>query len=138
MRVQIQEYNHQIDRNYGCKVLSMVPRTSPDDEELQKLSADFMLASMKCYVNALKKRSKVFCLFLFISSLTIGHNVIFLCYFLMLFSNIILSCSILYYIVLYYMKSIYSYNDAFQLCPVHKQPIKLFCIISFCVMFCIC
>ena len=54
----------------------MVPRTSPDDEELQKLSADFMLASMKCYVNALKKRSKVFCLFLFISSLTIGHNVI--------------------------------------------------------------
>ena len=37
----------------------MVPRTSPDDEELQNLSANFMLASMKCYVDALKKRSKV-------------------------------------------------------------------------------
>ena len=77
----VQEYNHQIDRNYGCKVLSMTPRTSPDDEELQKLSADFMLASMKCYVNALKKRSKVLDPFIFIISRkrTILHYII-LCY----------------------------------------------------------
>ena len=59
----------------------MTPRTSPDDEELQKLSADFMLASMKCYVNALKKRSKVLDPFIFIISkkCTILHYMI-LCY----------------------------------------------------------
>ena len=37
----------------------MIPSTSPDDEELQNSASDFMLASMRCYVHALRRRAKV-------------------------------------------------------------------------------
>jgi hypothetical protein len=56
----VMEFNHQIERNFGCKCLSLIPRSSPDDKELEEAAVGFMLASMECYVKTLKARSKQF------------------------------------------------------------------------------
>jgi hypothetical protein len=54
----VMEYNHRIERNYGCKCLSLIPKSSPDDKVLHDAAVSFMFASQQCYVAALKKRSK--------------------------------------------------------------------------------
>ena len=35
MLLFLQEFNFQIERDFGCRCLSLIPRTSPNDREIQ-------------------------------------------------------------------------------------------------------
>ena len=66
------EFNFQIERNYGCRYLSMIPIKHSDDTGIQSLSyiitfyllelintgKDFMYYCMKSYLNSLKYRKE--------------------------------------------------------------------------------
>jgi hypothetical protein len=54
------ENNFGIDRNFGCKYLSMLAVHYPDDGEVIEAAKTFMLTCMKSYVSQLKARSKMF------------------------------------------------------------------------------
>jgi hypothetical protein len=52
------EYNFQIERNYGCKYLSMIPMKHGNDAELINAAKDFMFVAMRSYLNCLKYRKE--------------------------------------------------------------------------------
>lgn len=54
------ENNFQIEKNYGCKYLSMLGVKHKEDTELIEAAKDFMFTCMKCYVTALKMRHKMY------------------------------------------------------------------------------
>jgi hypothetical protein len=51
------ERNFQIEREYGCKQLSMVYVNFPDNVELRDASAKFMMAAMESYTEQVKYRA---------------------------------------------------------------------------------
>lgn len=54
------EFNCQIERNYGCKYLSMLGQKFADDNELIEAAKKFMFTCMRCYLKCLKLRSKLY------------------------------------------------------------------------------
>jgi hypothetical protein len=54
------EYNFGIERNFGCKYLSMLSVNHPDDQELLDAAKDFMFSCLKNFIGALKLRAKMY------------------------------------------------------------------------------
>lgn len=52
--------NYGIDKDFGCKYLSMLSVHYPDDLEVIEAAKSFMLTCMKSYINQLKLRSKMY------------------------------------------------------------------------------
>lgn len=52
------ERNFQIEREYGCKQLSLVSMYHPDDDELKDAAVDFMLSAMESYMEQVKYRAR--------------------------------------------------------------------------------
>ncbi len=51
------ENNFQIEKNFGCKYLSLIPVKHEGDVELIEAAKEFMFTAMRSYVNALRARS---------------------------------------------------------------------------------
>eukprot|EP01041_Mallomonas_annulata_P008209 gene8209-16883_t len=54
------EFKFQIDRDYGCQYLGMIPKTFVDDLEMLNAAKRFMFICMRSYVDALKLRHELF------------------------------------------------------------------------------
>lgn len=52
--------NFGIDKDFGCKYLSMLAAHYPDDVEVIEAAKSFMLTCMKSYIQQLKLRSKMY------------------------------------------------------------------------------
>jgi hypothetical protein len=52
------EYNFQIERDYGCKYLAMIPTKHADDIELVEAMKEFMLTAMRSFLSMLARRSE--------------------------------------------------------------------------------
>lgn len=50
------ENNFQIEKDFGCKYLSLVPAKHEGDVELIEAAKEFMFTAMRSYLNALKAR----------------------------------------------------------------------------------
>ena len=51
------ENNFQIEKDFGCKYLSMIPVKHEGDDELINYAKEFMFTAMRSYMNALRARS---------------------------------------------------------------------------------
>ncbi len=49
--------NFQIEKDFGCKYLSMIPMKHEGDVELIESAKEFMFTAMRSYLNALRARS---------------------------------------------------------------------------------
>lgn len=54
------EWNYQIERNFGCKSLSLIQNRFGDDNEMIEAAYGFMFACLRGYINQLKARSKLY------------------------------------------------------------------------------
>lgn len=54
------ENNFQIEKNFGCTTLSLIPEKYPGDTELLDAAKAFMLACLRSFVDTLKLRSKLY------------------------------------------------------------------------------
>ena len=54
------ENNYQIEKNFGCKHISMLPATNPEDTELISGASEFMFSALKCFIYCLKLRAKLY------------------------------------------------------------------------------
>jgi len=54
------ENNFQIERNYGCKEMSMIPQKYTDDPQLTSAAKEFMHTAMRSYLIALDIRKEEF------------------------------------------------------------------------------
>ena len=52
----ILEYNFNIEKKYGCKILSQIPSLYPNDLELQDAALSFIYSAMKSYLKMLLLR----------------------------------------------------------------------------------
>ena len=55
---QVMENNFFIERSFGCKYMSMIPKNHPDDTELHASAKRFMFICMRAYTKAIKLRLK--------------------------------------------------------------------------------
>lgn len=54
----VMEYNYQIEREFGCRYLALIPQNHPDDTELLEATKAFMFSALRSYVNNLHLRSR--------------------------------------------------------------------------------
>lgn len=54
----VMEFNHQIERDFGCRYLATIPDNHPGDTELIEATKTFMFTALKSYLKALHQRSR--------------------------------------------------------------------------------
>ena len=54
----VMEFNFQIEREFGCRYLALIPQNHPDDTELMDATKAFMFSALRSYVNNINLRSR--------------------------------------------------------------------------------